>query len=104
LSTTARDVDAGEIRGMLLEIAGPEGEEDVMTAGEQLIEQGVQRGRIDNLRENIAAVLAARSIALSEVGRARLASCADADTLTAWLLRAATASSEADVFAPASAP
>ncbi len=37
LSTAPPDVDVGEIRTMLLEVAGPEGEEDVMNAAEQLI-------------------------------------------------------------------
>jgi hypothetical protein len=36
---------------------------------------------------------------LSELGRARVASCSDVATLTAWLERAATAKSEAEVFA-----
>jgi hypothetical protein len=43
-------------------------------------------------------VLAARSLALSELGRARLTSCADVAVLTAWLERAATAASEAEVL------
>jgi hypothetical protein len=41
----------------------------------------------------------ARGLHLSELGRARIASCADPDTLKRWLLLAATASSEAEVFA-----
>ena len=44
-------------------------------------------------------VLAARSLKLSELGRARVASCADVALLTVWLERAATAASEAEVFA-----
>jgi hypothetical protein len=41
---------------------------------------------------------------LSEMGRARLASCVDVVVLTRWLERAATAGSEAEVFVSDSAP
>ena len=39
-STAPADVDEGAIRSILVEIAGPEGEEDVMNAAEQLDRQG----------------------------------------------------------------
>jgi predicted transposase/invertase (TIGR01784 family) len=94
-STAPADVEAGAIRSILVEIAGPEGEEDVMNAGQQLIEQG----RTEGLRAAIVSVLGARALTLSELGRARLASCADVATLTRWLERAATSASEAEVFA-----
>ena len=68
-----------------------------MNAAEQLIEQGEVKG----LRVAITHVLGARSMPLSEVGRARLSVCADVATLTLWLERAATATSEAEVFAVA---
>jgi hypothetical protein len=64
-------------------------------------EQGVEQGRADALRDAIARVLSARSLALTDAARARLDACTDVATLTAWLERAAIASSEADVF-PAS--
>jgi hypothetical protein len=63
------------------------------------VAQGEVRGRAAGLREAIVHVLLARSLALSEVGRARLEGCDDIPTLTAWLERAATARSEAEVFA-----
>ena len=95
-------------RTMLLEVAGPEGEEDVMNAAEQLIAEGErrgeQRGEQKGLRAAIVTALEARSVPLSEVGRARVASCTDVATLTRWLARAVTASSEADVFASEGAP
>jgi hypothetical protein len=53
---------------------------------------------VKGLRAAITHVLAARSLALSELGRARLTSCADVAVLAAWLERAATAASEAEVF------
>jgi hypothetical protein len=81
--------------------------EDVVNAGEQLIAEGIEHGRAEGRAEGMRAaierVLAARSLPLSEVGRARLASCVDAATLTRWLERAATATSEAEVFAGESA-
>ena len=97
------DVAAEDTRSILLHVAGSEGAEDVVNAGEQLIEQGRtegrERGRAEGLREAITHVLAARSLPLSELGRARVASCADVAVLTVWLERAATATSEAEVFA-----
>jgi len=90
---------------MLLEVAGPEGEEDVMNAGEQLIAEGerrgLERGRAEGLHVAITHVLSARALPLSELGRARLVACTDVATLTRWLERAATATSEAQVFASA---
>ena len=65
-----------------------------MNAGEQLIQQGVERG----VRSLIEAVLSARGLRLSDVSRARIAACHDVSTLTQWLERAATAPSEAEVF------
>jgi predicted transposase/invertase (TIGR01784 family) len=101
------EVDVRDVRTILLEVAGPQGREDVMNAAEQLIEQGrlegLERGRAEGLRAAIATALSARSMALSDVGRARLASCADVATLTRWLASAVTASSEAEVFARESA-
>jgi predicted transposase/invertase (TIGR01784 family) len=90
-----QDVEAGEVRAILEQIAGPEGQEDVVNAAEQLIAEGIERG----IRTAIGEVLAARSLNLSELGRARLAACEDVVTLTGWLKRAATASSEAEIFA-----
>jgi hypothetical protein len=100
LSTAPPDVDVREIRTILLEVAGPEGKEDVMNAAEQLIEQG----RAEGLRAGIAAAFSARAVSLSEMGRARLTSCADVATLTRWLTRAVTATSEAEVFGGSDAP
>jgi hypothetical protein len=63
------------------------------------VAQGVERGRAEGLRDAIAHVLTARALPLSELGRARMSSCTDVATLTAWLDRAMTAASEAEVFA-----
>jgi hypothetical protein len=75
-----------------------------MNAAQQLIEQGRAEGReegLRGLRSAIVAALAARSVALSELGRARLDECADVAVLTKWLQRAVTISSEADLFTSA---
>jgi hypothetical protein len=88
------DVAADDIRSILLRVAGPQGAEDVVNAAEQLIEQG----RAEGLRKAITHVLTARALPLSELGRARLATCTDEATLTSWLERSATATVEADIF------
>jgi predicted transposase YdaD len=86
-----------------------------MNAAEQLIQQGRAEGEqkgeqrglergLEGLRTGVAAALSARAMPLSEMGRARLASCVDVATLTRWLTRAVTAASEADVFAGSDAP
>ena len=68
-----------------------------MNSAEQLLEQG----RSEGLRAAIVTALSARAVPLSALGRARLASRANVDTLTQWLARAVTVSSEAEVFASA---
>ena len=104
------EVDVRDVRAILLEIAGLEGHEDVMNAAEQLIEQGraegvekglaegVQRGLAEGLRAAIKGALLARGVTLSEFGCARLAATHDPATLSGWVGRAATASTEGDVF------
>jgi hypothetical protein len=89
-----------------LEVAGPEEAEDVVNAAQQLIEQGRVEGRVEGdregerkaLRDAIARVLGARAMKLSDVGRARLATSTDVAVLARWLERAATATTEAEVF------
>jgi predicted transposase YdaD len=119
-------VDVRDVKAILLEIAGPEGEEDVVNAAEQLIEQGrvegrvegleqgraegraegrvegrvegLEQGRAEGLRTAIGGVLAMRHIPVSAAGRARLAACGDVATLMRWHAKALTAASEADLF------
>ncbi len=127
--TAPADIAADEVRSILLQIAGPEGAEDVMNAAEELMErgraeglqrghaeglqrgraeglqrgraEGLQRGRAEGLRTAIEHLLAVRKLNLSELGAARLAACTDVAVLTAWLEQAATAASEAEIFAGA---
>jgi|GEM_PF-2622265 len=92
------NVDADEVQAILKQIAGPQGQEDVVNAGEQLIERG--RAEVaEGLRAAIGRVLLARSLPLSDAARARVAACSDAAKLTRWLERAATARTETEVFA-----
>jgi predicted transposase/invertase (TIGR01784 family) len=92
------EVEQERIRTILLGIAGPEGKEDVVNAGEMLIEQGREQGRAA-LRSALIEILAARSVPISEMGRARIAACTDVELLAKWHHRAITATKEADVFA-----
>jgi CheY-like chemotaxis protein len=77
------------------------------SANEQLLERGraegladgIEQGEVRSLRTAITHVLTARALSLSDLGRGRLTSCANAAVLTGWLERAATAASEAEVFA-----
>ena len=95
------DVELEHVRTILLEVAGPQGQEDVVNAAEQLIQQGLQqgleKGRVA-LRSAITTILSVRDVPLSASGQEKLASCGDLDTLTRWLARAGTAPSESEVF------
>jgi hypothetical protein len=56
-------------------------------------------GRAEGEAKAILLVLEARGIALSAEGRKRLISCTDEKQLAAWITRAATATSEEELFA-----
>jgi hypothetical protein len=103
LRTSPRGVDLQSVRTILLDIAGPPYQEDVMNAADQLIAQGRAEGRaegeLEGLRAAITAALSARHILLSAAGRARVASCKDLQALSRWHTRAVTATSEAQIFA-----
>jgi flagellar biosynthesis/type III secretory pathway protein FliH len=119
LRATQPDVELDAVRTILLQVAGPQGQEDVVNAAEQLIEQGraeglqkgraeglqkgraegLQKGRAEGLRSAIATALSSRAVVLSELGDARLAACTDVDVLKRWLTRAITAAAEAEIFA-----
>jgi predicted transposase/invertase (TIGR01784 family) len=92
------DIDVEEVRAILQQVAGPQGQEDLVNAAEQLIEQGRAEGRAEGVRTALLDMIATRGLHLSERGSNRIASCTDIDALRRWLVRAATASSEAEVF------
>ena len=107
------NVETEEVQAILRQISGPAGEEDIMNAGDRLIEQGRAEGRaegqaealakgraegLEGLRVAIAAMLTARGLGPSELGKARIAACSDVALLTTWVTCAVTAATEADVF------
>jgi predicted transposase/invertase (TIGR01784 family) len=102
LHDAPRDVETEEVQAILKQIAGPAGKEDIVNAGERLIEQGRVKGLAEGqaaIRLAIVALLTARGLGLSESGKARLAACSDVALLTTWVTCAVTAATEADVFA-----
>ncbi|WP_394848997.1 Rpn family recombination-promoting nuclease/putative transposase [Pendulispora brunnea] len=105
------DVDASPVYDKLLEIAGPEGKEDVVTAGDQLIAQGLAKGlaegqakgfaegRAEAFRWALSKFLEARGVTLSKAGRERLEACDDPQLLARWYDRAIVGSTEDEIFA-----
>ncbi len=61
-------------------------------------DEGFDLGFCQELRTAIETILSTRSITLSDIGRTRLAACADKAKLNAWLRCAVTASCEDDLF------
>src|SRR5690606_35500173 len=59
----------------------------------------VHQGRAEGEVAALLTVLSARGIDVPAVAVARIAACADADQLDAWIRRAAAATSVADLFA-----
>lgn len=85
---------------------GPE-EQTIMTELRQRWErekaelraEGKAEGRALGLAEGILSLLRARGLLVSEPVQARVLACRDLSTLDRWLVRAATASSDAEVIA-----
>lgn len=100
------------IEAGLSETAGQQKWRDLMT--KQLIpyvsefrRQGIEEGRAEGRAQGEAAgqarailqILDKRGIAVDDDSREQIASCADLDTLAAWLDRALTAAQVSDLFA-----
>jgi predicted transposase YdaD len=77
----------------LLDVVGVEHKEEIMTAGEQLIERGVKTGQ----ERSLLKLLRARFGALPDVAAARI-HAADSTRLDAWLDRVLTAATLDDVL------
>jgi predicted transposase/invertase (TIGR01784 family) len=104
-------VTVGDINALLVPAVGEQLREVVMTEGQRLIEKGrvegeakgeargEARGEAKGRANAVLAVLTARGIAVPEPIRARIMSCTEVATLDAWLARAVTASSAAEVVA-----
>jgi hypothetical protein len=81
----------------LLGVVGVEHTEEIMTAGEQLIERGVERGRKAEQERSVLRLLRARFGALSDAAAARI-HAADRARLDTWFDRALTAATLDDVL------
>jgi predicted transposase YdaD len=85
----------------LLDVVGSEHTEEIMTAGEQLIERGMkaglEKGRKEGQEQSLLKLLRARFGALSEAAAARI-HAADSTRLDAWFDRALTAATVDDVL------
>jgi hypothetical protein len=81
----------------LLGVVGVEHEEDVMTAGEVLMQRGIDKGRHEEREQLLLKLLRLRFGALSEAASARIQD-ADPTRLGEWFERAATAGSLDEVF------
>jgi hypothetical protein len=63
--------------------------------------EGEAHGRASEARKLLLSIMAARGLGPSAESRARVDACSDAATLERWVLRAATTTAEANVFAEA---
>jgi hypothetical protein len=84
----------------LLDVVGSAHTEDIMTAGEQLIERGVEKGKKAERGEVLLRLLRTRFGELPEAAHARIHT-ADYARLVDWFDRALTATTLDDVLDPA---
>ena len=66
---------------------------------EGALAEGLLKGQMEATRADLLGVLDARGFAVNRQDRQRIDACADHSQLAAWLRRAATATSAAEVFA-----
>ena len=88
---------AEEVVAQLLDVVGVEHAEEIMTAGEQLIERGRKDGLEKGQEQALVKILAARFGALPEPAAARIRA-ANSVQLDAWLDRVLTAATLHDVL------
>jgi hypothetical protein len=65
---------------------------------EGLIEQGIEKGRLDEARAALRCVLASRQLAVSAADDARIEACSDVATLKRWLEKAITVASASEAL------
>ena len=65
------------------------------------IAEGERRGRAEEARRALRTILSARGLGLDAASEQRIAACQDLDRLEAWIARAVTAATLAEVFASA---
>jgi predicted transposase YdaD len=108
--TAPRDVDVQTIRTILMKVAGPHGQEAMMDYEEQLIErgraegkaegrvEGEARGRAEGEARALLQILTTRGLTVPADARARILACQDLTQLEAWLARAVTVASVAELL------
>ena len=85
------DTQAGEIWRQMMAI-------DTSWYRSPFSQQLRAEGRAEGRAEDLLSVLEARGIALTAEQRERVTGCADVEQLREWLVRAATATTAAEVF------
>ncbi|WP_257459471.1 Rpn family recombination-promoting nuclease/putative transposase [Archangium lipolyticum] len=89
----------GATEQVLHSVLGRQRAEELMRSyGEELIEQGRQRGRVEAQAQSIVRILAARGVHVDDEARQRILTCTDLDTLDRWFERALHASTLSDVL------
>ncbi|MFY0564504.1 hypothetical protein ACN28E_11685 [Archangium lansingense] len=77
-------------------------EELMRSYGEELIEQGLQRGRQEGLArgraEDVLRILTGRGVHIDEASRQRILACTDVTTLDRWFDRSLNAATLSDVL------
>ncbi|QRK09980.1 hypothetical protein JQX13_07720 [Archangium violaceum] len=69
----------------------------MMTVGEELIEQGRQKGILEGRAESVLRILIARGVRMDDNTRELILACRDPALLDQWFDRALTATSVSDV-------
>jgi predicted transposase YdaD len=87
-------------RAVLRSVAGAQRtEEMMMTIGEELIEQGRQKGILEGRAEDIVRILTVRGVHVDDTARQLILTCRDPALLNRWFERALTSSTVSDVTA-----
>jgi putative YhgA-like transposase len=90
----------GVTREVLRSVAGAQRTEELMmTVGEELIEQGRQKGILEARAEDIVRILTVRRVPVDEHSRKLILACRDPALLDQWFERALTATHVSDVTA-----
>ena len=93
VAKASRDLHLSEFRA-ILQGQAPTAEAVTMTIAEQLHAEGRAVGKADS----VLVLLRAHGLLVTPDVQRRIESCTEAETLERWLVRAATASTAADIF------
>jgi hypothetical protein len=86
-----------DIQNKILEVA-PSTEHAMASAAEQLIQEGVRRGKTEGKAEDVLVILEARQLTVTAEQRAHILACKDVAQLDRWLRQAVTAGSTQELF------